>query len=385
MVQEIYGQKAKKLTGEIYDGICIRQSFEAKADRLVSVEIYFATYKRSNPGQIHVDVLDFRRSVVASAKIESEMLKDNSYREFGLGVELIPGRPYELKVYTKNCRCGKSPTSMWGKKTSEGSLFVGRSLIRDGELTAKFNYEGNAEDSTPLSVAVDHHSSLLKGAIGGLVSVVVPFYNCHELLPKCLASIARQTYSCLEVIVVDDGSKRPSETKKIIQSFQHLIPALSLKRLDKNEGAPHARNTGAELASGEYLFFCDSDVELYPEAIETLVRSLLGAPRADFAYGGFLWGTERVPPKPFDVERLRKRNYITTMSLLRRVVFPKWDERLKRHQDWDLWLTMVNNGSRGICCGKYLFETPVRVGSISTEENIGMMESIGIVKEKHGL
>ena len=73
------------------------------------------------------------------------------------------------------------------------------------------------------------------------------------------------------------------------------------------------------------------------------------------------------------------------MSLLRRAKFPGWDERLKRHQDWDLWLSMVDKGSEGVCCGQYLFETPIREGSISSGGSISVGESMAIVAEKHEL
>ena len=51
-----YGMTAVELTGEIYDGLCVRQEFIAEYPKLLSIEIYFATYKRENHGQIIVEV-----------------------------------------------------------------------------------------------------------------------------------------------------------------------------------------------------------------------------------------------------------------------------------------------------------------------------------------
>jgi hypothetical protein len=381
-----FGQVAVELTGPICDGLCVRQEFVARGSRLVSVGLYMATYMRKNPGMVIVDVCDSSQSVVARAKADASALEDNSYREFGLGADLMVGQRYELRAYTQQCRAGQSPTMAYGNSTGCGALFVGARIIRHKELCCSFNYEGDVEalaDPTPREPA--ERPPVPEGAIEGLVSVVVPHYNCQDYLPACLASLSRQTYSAIEVIVVDDGSRRKARTKSIVEGFRVVMPALRLVQLTKNGGAPAARNAGAAVAKGEYLFFCDSDVELYAESIEVLVRCLLEDQGADFAYGGFIWGAQRVIPKEFNESMLRQGNYVTTMSLLRRSKFPGWDETLRRHQDWDLWLTVVDGGGRGVCCRRYLFETPVREDGISSDDNIGMMESKDIVTRKHRL
>ena len=389
MLQAYLGRENPQFTGPIHDGICVRQEFTAEASKLVSVELYFATYKRKNPGKLNIEVFDFRRRKIAGAHINTENLEDNSFREFGMGASLVVGQRYELKIWSENCRSGLSATSTWGVKTKTGHLFVGRNLVRDGELTCNFNYEGEAKQlevkKDSAVVAQGERPAIPASAVPGMVSVVIPNFKCADYLAACLSSIAKQTYSFLDVIVVDDGSPDVDKVDAIVSSFKSMLPAINLIKRETNGGAPAARNDGAALAMGEYLFFCDADVELYPESIETLVRCLLEVPGASFAYGGFKWGHARVEPKPFDKVKLRQGNYITTMSLLRAAAFPGWDVRLKRHQDWDLWLTMVDNGHEGVCCNKYLFETPIRQGSISTEENIPMMDSKAIVVKKHGL
>jgi hypothetical protein len=376
------GMSATELTGNLHDGLCLRQEFTAVTPKLISVDIYFATYKRKNPGTVVVEVRDYRQELLAHTKLDATKLEDNSMREFGLGADLQIGQKYELRVFTQQCRSGFAPTACYGNKTASGSLFIGARLIRSKELKCVFNYEGEKTSDLRKPV-VGRRSPLLEDTIEGLVSVVVPHYNCQDYLPKCLASLAKQTYSCLEVIVVDDGSKQKAQTKKIIDSFKPMIPALRFIQLKKNGGAPVARNAGASMAVGEYIYFCDSDIELYAESLEVLVRTLLNNQGASFAYGGFKWGASLIPPKEFDADQLRARNYVTTNSLVRRSDCPEWDERLQRHQDWDLWLTVIGNGGIGVCCGKYLFETPIREDGISNDSNIGMMDSMAIVRKKH--
>jgi len=186
--------------------------------------------------------------------------------------------------------------------------------------------------------------------------------------------------------VVDDGSRKNAIPRGIVKGFQGFLPGIRLIVHQKNRGAPVARNMGAKKATGEYLFFLDADCELYPDALEVFVETLLQNPDAAYAYCGFKWGGETVKPKFFDADALKLRNFVSTMSMIRRLLFEGFDESLKRHQDWDLFLTMLlKHGREGICTGRLLFETTQRESSISTEGNIPMMESVGIVRRKHGL
>lgn len=368
-------------TGEIYDGMSLRQGFVAKTSLLVSVELYLATYKRKNKGIIHVEVYDTSNKLVASTHMDVASLQDNSFREFGLNAELLPGREYELRVRTSHCRLGVSPTASFNKITEGTHFFVGARLLGGKQLRCIFNYKEDYQDQATIKDWGSGESRPIpEGTFSGLISVVIPHYNCQDYLVKCLSSLSKQTYSCLQVIVVDDCSKDKT-AKGIVNSFSSLLPIEFIQKR-KNGGAPAARNAGAERAVGEYLFFCDADVELYPTSFEILLRTLLRNPGADFAYGGFSWGNADVFPRKWSKEELYRKNFVTTMSLMRRSVFPGWDESLKRHQDWDMWLTIVDNGSVGVCCNKYLFKTPVRDG-ISTNDNIDMMKSRDIVIRKH--
>jgi len=378
-VEVLFGTSLCQPTGAVVDGTCIRQSFVAAAAKLLSVNIYLSTYGRVNTGIIIVDIVDaVTGKVVASTSRDASRLRDNNWEEFKLDAVLFPSRRYELRIRTVNCRSGQSPTAYQGRKRHDGYLFVGSKLIRDCELKCRFRYE---EDDVKLIEPTRPTSNKL---INGLVSVVIPHYNCPELLVKCLASLTRQTYNAMEVVVVDDGSDNPERVRIIVDSYKPLLP-IRLMEHSRNLGAPAARNHGAELCRGEYIFFLDADCELYSKSIERMVTALLDNSDADFAYGGFRWGDTIIPPRKFDVEVLRRRNYITTMSLIRRAKFPGFDERLRRHQDWDLWLTMTQKGSRGVCVDEILFDTPMRDGSISTNENMPISESIKIIKNKHGL
>ncbi len=182
-----------------------------------------------------------------------------------------------------------------------------------------------------------------------MISVIIPSYQHASTLPKCLESIFAQTVGDVEVIVVNDGS-----TDNTIEVLKPYMDRLTLVN-QQNAGAAAARNRGFDRSKGGYVIFCDADVIMRPEMLEKMLSALQTHPQAGFAYSAFRFGWKRFPSYPFSVERLRQMNYITTTSLIRRSDFPRFDEQLRRFQDWDLWLTMVERGKAGVFVDEELF------------------------------
>ena len=194
-----------------------------------------------------------------------------------------------------------------------------------------------------------------------MISIIIPIYNQADKLPKCLDSILGQSYEDYEVIIVDDGST--DDIKDVLENQKSKIKNqndnVKLKVINqKNSGAPTARNRGFSESGGDFLFFCDADASLAPEALETMLMALKSHPRAGFAYSSFLWGKKLFKVGPFSEEKLKAGPCIHTMSLIRREAFPKegWDESIKKLQDWDLYLTMLEKGHKGFWLDKILFQ-----------------------------
>lgn len=103
-----------------------------------------------------------------------------------------------------------------------------------------------------------------------MISVVVPAFNVESTIIRTLESILTQTYSEIEVIVVDDGST--DETGRIIDaySFQHERVIVIHT---KNRGVTTARLAGVEQASGEWIGFVDGDDEIEPDMYEMLLKN----------------------------------------------------------------------------------------------------------------
>ncbi|MFH1662065.1 MAG: glycosyltransferase family A protein, partial [Candidatus Falkowbacteria bacterium] len=181
-----------------------------------------------------------------------------------------------------------------------------------------------------------------------MISIIIPIYNQADKLPKCLDSILAQTYKDFEIIVVDDGST--DNLEPIIKKYKYIF--------QENQGASSARNRGVKEAKGDFLLFCDADIVMKPDMLNEMMNALKNNPSASYAYSSFLWGRKLFKLEKFSAEKLKKIPYIHTTSLIRREHFPKngWDESIKKLQDWDLWLTMLENGRTGVFINKVLFK-----------------------------
>lgn len=132
--------------------------------------------------------------------------------------------------------------------------------------------------------------------------------------------------------------------------------------------APDKRNRGRRAASQPFLFFCDDDIRL----ADTCLLKMFSVLQASPAEVAFVYCNYRIRKldlnghpqpdgwvqrgQPFSLRTLRAGNYISTMSLVRAPDFPGWDLRLKRLQDWDVWLTIAETGKRSRWIDEILFE-----------------------------
>ena len=105
------------------------------------------------------------------------------------------------------------------------------------------------------------------------VSVVVPVYNVEKYLDRCVSSIVNQTYSNLEIILVDDGS--PDRCPELCDAWARRDNRIRVIH-KQNTGLGMARNTGIENATGDYICFFDSDDYIHRETIEKACRVMNG-------------------------------------------------------------------------------------------------------------
>ncbi|WP_418697887.1 glycosyltransferase family 2 protein [Bacteroides sp.] len=129
------------------------------------------------------------------------------------------------------------------------------------------------------------------------VSVIIPVYNVAKYIECCLLSVLNQTWQDLEVILVDDCT--PDDSMRIAEKVIVSHPCGSVVRClkhEKNRGLSAARNTGISEATGEYLYFLDSD-DFIPENAITLLASTAEQNQPDFVIGNYeVTGANRWAP-----------------------------------------------------------------------------------------
>lgn len=104
------------------------------------------------------------------------------------------------------------------------------------------------------------------------VSVIIPIFNCERYLKQSIGALLRQTYKDFELILVDDGST--DDGLSICKKYADVDKRVIIRHKEKSEGAGPARNTGIDIARGEYLMFIDADDRLEQDMIERLVRAM---------------------------------------------------------------------------------------------------------------
>ena len=113
------------------------------------------------------------------------------------------------------------------------------------------------------------------------VSVIIPVYNCEAFLPQCIDSLRAQTMQEIEMIFVCDAS--PDDSLSILRRYEAMDSRIRVIAFDRNRGVSAARNAGIELASGEYVIFCDSDDWIEPQMYARLY-DMAKAHDADVAF-----------------------------------------------------------------------------------------------------
>ncbi|MBW2642659.1 MAG: glycosyltransferase [Deltaproteobacteria bacterium] len=178
-----------------------------------------------------------------------------------------------------------------------------------------------------------------------LVSAIVPTYNRAHMIEKTIDSILNQSYPNMEVIIVDDGSS--DNTEEVVRRYLHE-PTTQIHFYKKpNGGCASARNKGVDLASGEYIAFLDSDDQWLPNAIDSMMKTLLET-GADFVYSPTIQVINTIdeftvyPAASGRPDLFAREHFLTNLArssaiLYKRNIFEKLriDERLRYNEDSD--------------------------------------------------
>lgn len=104
------------------------------------------------------------------------------------------------------------------------------------------------------------------------ISIIIPIYNGEKYLKQCLDSIVRQTFTNFEVLLINDGSTDNSQS--ILDWYKEKDERFKTYQIP-NSGVSHARNVGLSMATGDFIFFVDSDDWIEEDAIEYLLNQFV--------------------------------------------------------------------------------------------------------------
>lgn len=206
-----------------------------------------------------------------------------------------------------------------------------------------------------------------------LVSIIIPTYNRVDTLIEAIECLLNQTYSNIEIVVVNDnGEKYPEVTKKLEEKLKPYLKNLGNKlnyiKLEKNSGGAIARNTGLKNANGKYICFLDDDEEYNEKKIEKQVE-LLESCDSNVAFVGCnRFFNERIvsnKKKYYETENMLKTHILnqhgiveTTVFMFRKSVLDEVNgfEIISIRQEYMLILKILEKGY----IGKYIEENLVR-------------------------
>lgn len=211
-----------------------------------------------------------------------------------------------------------------------------------------------------------------------LVSIVALCYNHERFLDECLQSIVNQTYSSIEIIVVDDFSQDKSRDK--ILNFCRSNPSVHYHFNEKNIGNCRAFNQGLKIAKGKYIIDLSTDDVLKPSRVQEQVEKFeesekIGVVTSDAEYidensnwlGNFYQKNELIRPRKMYESILNSSFILPSSMMIRKSVLDNlggYDERLA-YEDFDFWVR-----SSRICeythVPKILVQQRIIAGSHST-------------------
>ncbi len=195
-------------------------------------------------------------------------------------------------------------------------------------------------------------------AKSGLVSIIIPTRNGERFIGQSLASVAHQTYTKWEVIIVEDGSQ--DATSQLVQEFscKHQWHRVDYSRNDRSCGAAHTRNVAFRKARGEFVALLDVDDRWLPDHLQATTTALVASGK-DIAYSSSImiedesdlplgiWGPSSGELTHFP-HSLFGRSFVTpSATVMRRDVLADvgpWDTYLRYCEDFAFWLRCIGAG-----------------------------------------
>lgn len=201
------------------------------------------------------------------------------------------------------------------------------------------------------------------------VSVIMPAYNCEQFIAEAIDSVLQQTYTNIELIVIDDCST--DNTFSIIEQYAVCDPRVRTLRNSANCGVAKTRNCGLDMAEGDYVAFLDSDDIWDIDKLRKQMELALKA-NADIVYSSYGFIDEDgneikkafIVPEETNFRKMLIQNVISASSAVIRASIMK-DHRFRNdvyHEDYALWMELMSERARAVGCKDVLWRYRQRKG-----------------------
>lgn len=178
-----------------------------------------------------------------------------------------------------------------------------------------------------------------------IISVVIPAYNAEKTIIPCVESVLKQTFSVLEIIVVNDGSSDSTESVLTHYISDNNIPNIFVYT-QANGGPSKARNFGVNKAKGSWIAFIDADDRWLPDKLDEQVRLVLSHP--EFSIVGCEFSNFKAK-KTVDFEQISlismffKVRIYTSTAMVKKMILEryKFDEEQRYSEDARLWIQIM--------------------------------------------
>lgn len=206
------------------------------------------------------------------------------------------------------------------------------------------------------------------------VSIVTPAYNAETVIGRCYSSIAAQTLTDWEWLVVDDGST--DQTTDVVAAIMEADPRIHLMSLDANQGAAVARNRAIDAARGRFVAFLDADDYWCPEKLELQVNFMIQSGEV-FSYSSYsvesasgIRVATYIPPARTTYQELLKTNVIGCLTAMYDRAFFGYVQMplLRKRQDYGLWLELLKKADHAAAIPEVLAVYCKQKNSVSSNK-----------------
>ena len=162
------------------------------------------------------------------------------------------------------------------------------------------------------------------------ISVIIPVYNVEQYLSKCLDSVLNQTFKDLEVICVNDCS--PDNSLNILEEYSKKDNRVIVFNREKNGGLSAARNSGIDIATGDYIYFLDSDDWIDLDYIEKMYEAA-ELSRGDIVANANIISEKKSSSIPYNhapSQSLQKDTFIDSIDAIDKIICNVWSKLYKR-------------------------------------------------------